>query len=349
MPDFFLKEEELDNFQTQLIQRNVNHSMIVSGCAGSGKSLIALWKAKQINDLGKSFYFVVYTKVLKKYFNDGIRLINDPALEGMRKMINDENKFFYYDRWNGSIANVEYMIVDEAQDFDRDDIQRLKNAAQKAVYFFGDTAQSIYRFRRNTIPMGEIARIVGLESPEQLMQNYRLPKKVARVAEALCSSNDLTWRCVKEGEHLPEKLLCADDNDQLDRIVEIIDTQKLTNVGILFSNNLKVKNAYEYFRRKGLSVEAKYDENQTTHLDLDFGSDNPKLMTYHSSKGLQFETVFLPNPTLFERDQNPYTPLYVAMTRTSDRLYLLFSVIQPTFLDSIPENLFKNDEDIFQL
>jgi superfamily I DNA and RNA helicase len=64
MQDFFIKEEELDNFQTQLIRRNISHSMVVSGCAGSGKSIIALWKAKQINDLGRSFCFVVYTKVL---------------------------------------------------------------------------------------------------------------------------------------------------------------------------------------------------------------------------------------------------------------------------------------------
>ena len=349
MQDFFLKEEELDNFQTQLIQRNINHSMVVSGCAGSGKSLIALWKAKQIHDLGESFYFVVYTKVLKKYFNDGLKHITDPALVDMRKMLDDERKFFYYDNWNGGVGNVKFMIVDEAQDFDKNDIVRLKNAAQTAVYYFGDSAQSIYKFRRQTIPMGEVARIVGLEAPEQLMHNYRLPKKIARVAEIIGNVNDLTWRCVKEGEHLPEKISCINYNAQLDKIVEIINKQELTNVGILFSNNTKVRNAYEYLRTKGLSIEAKYDQNRTTHMDLDFASDNPKLMTYHSSKGLQFETVFIPDPTLFERDENPCAPLYVAMTRTSDRLYFLYSGGEPTIFDTVRIDLFKNDNKIVQV
>jgi superfamily I DNA/RNA helicase len=354
MQDFFIKEEELDNFQTQLIQRNINRSMVVSGCAGSGKSIIALWKAKQINDLGKSFYFVVYTKVLKKYFNDGITLIKDPSLAGMKKMLDDKSKFFYYDEWNGAVNQVEYMIVDEAQDFDSDDIEKLKNAAKTAVYFFGDSAQSIYKFIKNTISMGDIARKVGMDSPELLMHNYRLPKTVARIAEKIGNIDDLEWRCVKEGEHLPEKIQCPNYNAELDKINEIIVKQNLTNVGILFSTNNKAQHAYQYLKNKGLNVEAKFDlknnmGEKETHLDLNFASDNPKLMTYHSSKGLQFETVFIPDPQIFEKNEMPRNPLYVAMTRTSDRLYFLYSGQEPNIFDEIPVNLFNNDKEIIQI
>jgi superfamily I DNA/RNA helicase len=353
MQDFFIKEEELDNFQTQLIQRNINRSMVVSGCAGSGKSIIALWKAKQINDLGKTFYFVVYTKVLKKYFNDGITLIKDPSLAGMKKMLDDESKFSYYDRWrgNGVVSQVEYMIVDEAQDFDSDDIDKLKNASKTAVYFFGDSAQSLYKFNKNTISMGDISRKIGMDSPELLMHNYRLPRKVARIAEKIANIDDLEWRCVKEGEHLPEKIQCSTYDAELDKIKEIIENQKLTNVGILFSTNNKVQNAYKYLKNKGLNVEAKFDLKNNmggneTHLDLNFASDNPKLMTYHSSKGLQFEAVFIPDPQIFEKSETPRNPLYVAMTRTSDRLYFLYSGQEPDIFDNIPVNLFNNDKDI---
>jgi superfamily I DNA/RNA helicase len=354
MQDFFIKEEELDNFQTQLIQRNINRSMVVSGCAGSGKSIIALWKAKQINDLGRSFYFVVYTKVLKKYFNDGIKQIKDPSLTGMQRMLNDETKFFYYDRWNGAVQEVEFMIVDEAQDFDKEDIIKLKNTAKTAVYFFGDSAQSLYKFRKQTISMGDIAREIKLDGPESLMHNYRLPKKVARIAEKIGNIDDLEWRCVKEGDNLPELISCSSYYGQLDKISEIINNNHLTNVGILFSKNIDVEDAYKYLKEKGLNLEAKFDFNnrekyKQTHLDLDFSSDNPKLMTYHSSKGLQFETVFIPQPTLFEKSENPRAPLYVAMTRTSDRLYLLYSGMCPTFLDAIPTDLFNNSDNIIQL
>lgn len=46
--EFFIDYSSLDDFQRQLIDRKNNKSMVVSGSAGSGKSLIALHKAKQL-------------------------------------------------------------------------------------------------------------------------------------------------------------------------------------------------------------------------------------------------------------------------------------------------------------
>jgi hypothetical protein len=37
------------------------------------------------------------------------------------------------------------------------------------------------------------------------------------------------------------------------------------------------------------------------------------------------------------------------MTRTSDRLYFLYSGNKPDFFDEIPIKLFNNDNDIIQL
>lgn len=363
MQDFFLLEEELDNFQTQLIQRSINNKMAITGCAGSGKSIIALWKAKQINDLGKSFYFVVYTKVLKQYFDDGIQQINDPALKKMKEMLQDETKFFYYDNWKKvPLAKVDYMVVDEAQDFDAGDIEQLIDAASISTWFFGDSKQSLFKFAKDTLSMAKIANVIGEESPYNLTHNYRLPKKIARLVDCICNS-DLEWHAVKEGEHLPEKIVCINFNAQLEKIMEIVSQQNLKNVGILFPYNSyttsikkpDVHSAYDFLKNKGYNIEAKFDYKEVpgdkfkkTKMDLNFASDNPKLMTYYSSKGLQFDAVFIPEPTLWGGD-DPFTPLYVAMTRSSNRLYFLFSGKQPDFFDSIQENFFKNDDEIFQL
>ena len=50
--EFFIDYSSLDDFQRQLINRKNSKSMVVSGSAGSGKSLIALHKAKQIASQG---------------------------------------------------------------------------------------------------------------------------------------------------------------------------------------------------------------------------------------------------------------------------------------------------------
>ena len=73
-------------------------------------------------------------------------------------------------------------------------------------------------------------------------------------------------------------------------------------------------------------------------MDLDFSSDNPKTMTYHSSKGLQFEHVFIPECTV-EDDANR-NPLYVAVTRTYRALYIMHSGNLSSLFDDVPTSLY---------
>ena len=67
---FYVKDSELDDYQVKVINKKTDNSYIVKGCAGSGKSILALWKAKQIQEGGKgSYLYVVYTKALRQYMN----------------------------------------------------------------------------------------------------------------------------------------------------------------------------------------------------------------------------------------------------------------------------------------
>lgn len=61
--EFYIDYSKLDDFQRQLVDKKVNKSMVVTGSAGSGKSVIALHKAKQVSTLG-SYAIIVYTKTL---------------------------------------------------------------------------------------------------------------------------------------------------------------------------------------------------------------------------------------------------------------------------------------------
>ena len=69
--EFYIDYAKLDDFQRQLVDKRTDKSMVVTGKAGSGKSVIALHKAKQVSTLG-SYAIVVFTKTLKKYFADGL-------------------------------------------------------------------------------------------------------------------------------------------------------------------------------------------------------------------------------------------------------------------------------------
>ena len=73
---FYVKDSELDDYQVKVINKKTDNSYIVKGCAGSGKSILALWKAKQIQDEHKgSFLYIVFTKALMQYMSDGIHQV----------------------------------------------------------------------------------------------------------------------------------------------------------------------------------------------------------------------------------------------------------------------------------
>ena len=340
---FYVKDSELDDYQVKVINKRTDSSYIVKGCAGSGKSILALWKAKQIQEQNKgSYLYVVYTKALKQYMSDGIKQV------GLREsnVCNYDACFLWSRNDDGELqrgawkkGTYDYIIVDEAQDFSRDDIELLKSKARKALLVYGDTAQQLYQFLKDkeTVSMEDIQYFTRFPV-EQLVFNHRLPKKIARVAQYLNSESDeLEERCTEEGTEKPKILEYPSKEAQFSAIASLIKNKGMEDVGILFRRNNEVDEAYDYLTNLGIEVEANSYKHKN---ELDFTSDNPKLMTYHSSKGLQFENVFIPVCNVEGSDNR--NPLYVAITRTYRALYIMHSGDLSSFFDDVPKELYDD-------
>lgn len=337
---FYIEDSKLDPYQVKIINRKSDNSLIVKGCAGSGKSILALWKAKDIQNESKGTYlYVVFTKVLRQYMKDGISQIglSSDNVENYNKCFSWRKGDYGWEQGDWKKGYIDYIIVDEAQDFSKEDILTFRKYARKALLLYGDSAQQLYSFfsDKTALSMDDMAYITKIPT-DQLVLNHRLPKKIAYLAEKVNVENDdLINRCVNEGVEKPYILKYSSFNAQLDAVTEIIRNRHFEDVGILFRHNEEVKQAYEYLKRKGINTEAKINES----IDLDFNSTNPKLMTYHSSKGLQFEAVFLPECTVSDSDSR--NALYVAITRTYQSLYIMHSGNLSSYFDAVPTNLYE--------
>lgn len=264
---------------------------------------------------------------LTDYMADGISQVGIP-----------QRNVDYHWHWQNRAGcpSADYIIVDEAQDFSKEDIELFRSKAKKALLLYGDSAQQLYTFIKDkqTVSMEDIQYFTKFPV-EQLVFNHRLPKKIARLAQYLNSESDeLEERCTEEGVEKPKIIKYNNITEQYDAIISLIQNKNMEDVGILFRHNDEVERAYEYFKNHGLNVEAKYGQ----FMDLDFSSDNPKMMTYHSSKGLQFEHVFIPECTV-EDDANR-NPLYVAVTRTYRALYIMHSGNLSSLFDDVPTSLY---------
>ena len=258
--------------------------------------------------------------------------------DGIKEVGISQRNVDYHWHWvnRAGCPSADYIIVDEAQDFSKEDIELFKSKARKALLLYGDSAQQLYTFiqDKKTVSMEDIQYFTKFPV-EQLVFNHRLPKKIARVAQYINSENDeLEERCTVEGTEKPKILEYPTVEKQYDAIIALVQNKHMEDVGILFRQNDEVEEAYNYFQEQGLNVEAKFGK----HMDLDFTSDNPKLMTYHSSKGLQFENVFLPDCSVEDDDNR--NPLYVAVTRTYQSLYILHSGNLSSLFDDVPEDLY---------
>lgn len=333
--EFFIDYSQLDDFQRQLINRKNSKSMVVMGSAGSGKSLIALHKAKQIASMG-SYVVVVFTKTLRQYFSDGLRTL------GLTNV-------YHYDKWKFNKTHVKYMIVDECQDFGSSQIEELKKCGD-ICFFFGDTKQSIMKFKDGGVQSVERTALVLGVTPEQLYFNYRLTKAIAPLAEKVGNEEDLVIKCKRDGEK-PHLIKANDFNAQLDKMIETIRNRSLTSVGILMPFNtadkgmMSVEYVKNYLLKKGITCEFKYNANQSTEMDLNFHSNNPKIMTWWCAKGLQFKDVFIPG-CAYAFPEDKREAMYVAITRCSERLYLGYSGQLCSFFPSSSSSVYDNADSL---
>lgn len=343
--DWMIKESELDEDQIKVLMGTLDKSCVVTGCAGSGKSVLALIKAQRIQkEKGDDYQIIVFTKALCHYMNSGRNEL------GLRK------QFTYHWIWKNRLncPSSDYVIVDEIQDFEEKEIQEFISATQKHFFFFGDTAQSIYEGLKNTIAVEDIGYLLPKgekPKPFELYRNYRLPIPVAKFVQYIgVDLQPYEESTYKSPERVIPKILeYSNIVEQYTAIRDIIKKRDLSDVAILLPHNDMVKTAGEIFNNLNMNVELRYNDKedwQNSKDTLNFSTSNPKVMTYHSAKGLQFETVFLPRIETFEDDGGAHRKsLYVAMTRTYRNLYVMYSGMLPELLSEVPRNLYETTEN----
>lgn len=335
--DWDVTEETMDDDQLDLIEYTDDKSMLVAGCAGSGKSVIAMHKAEQLHKKGQDVILIAYTRSLSRFMKNG--------------KADSSFRFFHHHLWKYKLKmpKADYIIVDEIQDFTREEIQEFINATRKHFLFFGDTAQSIYRqYGKQTMTIAQIAAMTGLNTL-QLFNNYRLPRPVAKITQDYVGVDVQEYKEKvyqnKETE-LPHLIHFDNEQKQIEALLRLVKDNVGRNIGILLSNNPEVIRISQEFMDNDVECEFKYNkgDNDFDYVDnLDFNTVLPKILTYHSAKGLQFDMVILPMYNGANDDESRKA-LYVAMTRTMHSLFVLYStqsLLPP--LDRVPSHLYLKE------
>ncbi len=250
---------------------------------------------------------------------------------------------------------VNYLIIDEGQDFSINDYRNnFISQAKQSITIFGDTSQQLYQQRGTSIDEIQSAFKYPLK---KLDFNYRIPKTIAKVAQKIPIPNlDLLSQNRKNNGNsdypsFPKPIVkkCKSEDEELQYILNRIETEGMDDVAILLPNNDIIEKVHKLFSDKGIGTQVRYTidlpENKAAGVypmfrsvdTLDFTNhDLPCILTFHSAKGTEFDNVFIP----FADDDNRIdrNAFYVAVTRSSNRVFITYSRKLTSLLKDVNPN-----------
>lgn len=326
--DWLVPKRRLDRDQTHLLNTILDDdgNFFLKGCPGTGKSVILAHLAREYKAIHPNAKVAVltYTNALVALLKDGLR--GDVSFE-----IETLNRFVWNQRRRPQ--HYELILVDEVQDMKPEWGSPIAEAADR-VALFGDFAQSIYD---ETIsePM-----MLQWFSPavEALRTIYRLSMNIKQLVETVFPAFIL---------NAPVGGLVANTDIQLahgpsydDEINYVIDKAKNQSrvqhpAAVLFETRRQMLSFFHQVATlpngtkldDTLNAELRKQGVPFRFLGNGFGSFDESdtqpivyVMTWHSAKGLDFDSVLLPDITNSMCNTGPF---YVAMTRA--RRYLLIS------------------------
>ena len=350
--------KEQTDFRNQVWTEKGN--VYVSGFPGSGKSVCLLYAVKTIRDKepNASILFVEFTHSL-------IKMI-EAALSELR--LKNIQVVTYADFERNYRGLYDYIICDEVQDMSASLLELMKRRA-KRVIVGGDPNQSIYETMPNGGPIvgqDEMKRILTPKTSE-LTILHRLNKFIIRgINSFMPQMRMLAEKSSMLKKHKPAYVWhCIDQTDEVKRIMD--DAKTALNYGesvaILLPAHWKIENFVNIYlqsigkptfdftqdRQYGKPNYGLLNEHLEKHgvkmqsITNGYGSlvtDSDKIIlsTYHSSKGLDFDKVFMPFCNQGNGNEDDPRLFMVAMSRSRKDLTLSYTTNMNRFIQQFFNN-----------
>ncbi|MFF2447469.1 3'-5' exonuclease [Neobacillus sp. NPDC058068] len=253
---------------------------------------------------------------------------------------------------------TDHILVDEAQDLHSIQLRSINIVAQKSLTIGADKGQQIFR-RTFTWKKAGI-EVLGNRS-RFLDETFRSTKQIVRLANNFQENDHLftideEYIKAKEPEiegKIPELFLCDNKTEETEYILYHIKNLRASfpedTIGVIINFNWEIDSFKTKITDEGIPVFNLRDG------ESDMIAPGVKLITYQSSKGLEFDHVIV---TGLKEGKIPYKNIppgedeeeflsrerkkfYVAMTRAKKTLLMTASKPYSPFIFDLDTNLYK--------
>ena len=262
----------------------------ISGIAGSGKTIVAIEKARRLSEEGNNVLFLSYNSALRNFLKESYKIprvdfhtfhsLSKKYITTNTNSINDLPKLFIDKILNDDfIFNYDSIIIDEGQDFENDWLEALKMKIKGSFYIFYDNNQLIFQNELPNLLKNSECRLVLKKNCRSTFQIFRTSHRFA----GILLSKD-TNRVIGENVVLYESKTFDNEIEIIKNIIKkiIVDKElKYSDIAILTMENI------ETFNSKKLNNFDNINFSDSIKLD------NICFTTVRKFKGLEAKIVIL--------------------------------------------------------
>lgn len=366
---WLIPPSELTPDQQRAVMLDPEHHHAIVGGPGSGKTQVLLHRARYLCDSRDvdpdRFRIFVYTNVLKGYIRSAL---GDLTLPEENVLTFDHWCRLYYQRhvnnrlpWdaverrpdfpairqsvinhaqNGhsSLPIFDFILVDEGQDLEEEVFSFLAKISRHVTVCI-DNKQQIYD--NGSTEAGILYKLGIRRSNITFTEAFRVCPYVVEVAAAFISDPlererfKNQTRQEQTERQTPLVYFARNFEDEKQMLYNMVRERLLKNerIGILVPQNRQAFGLAKGLSEVGIEVEVPERAGKNTMPTHDFASSRPKIMAYHSAKGLTFDSVFMPRlvagsfnrtrPDVLER------LLFMAITRATKWCYFSTNYTNP--------------------
>lgn len=304
----------------------------LSGGPGTGKSVVSLWRHITNYEKGKQSLLLTYTTTLKQYLKACCRLKNTSAAMNVGTLYR-----------NKPVRKRDEIIVDEAQDMSNDYYQEIMQYGK--ISYGADDSQILYPEHCTT--QFELQQLFPDNVAYVLDKNFRNTRCIMQLARQAFPYASIP-RSIIEGlsNNVGEKpvLLISNgskyertnekQNNAIERIINSFRAED-HNIALLVPWKSDAQVFENVLKDKGIEYSIFYEDSQRFPQGAE-NISNVHITTFKSAKGLEFDTVIIPN-----FDKCLCTPIHFPREETIDKAKLQ---MMKKIIDRLEHS--KKDHDI---
>lgn len=337
-PSFDIVPNKRKAYETEIYSQLLNEQYIIldflssqksaaiAGASGTGKTFVALERARRLSGFGRRILFLCYNSNLKKFLESNYKIddVDFYTIDGFACKKCKTNVANYYklrEVLENEILmeNFEYshILVDEGQDFGQEDIEASgvlnlladygNNGDNTSFFIFYDKYQMVNNSKQ--LPL----YLQNVDSKLTLYKNCRNTKKIADTAYSLIKLNPVTYEGAIKGE-APRFIFYDGTEDLKDKINNIID---------------KLSKEYDSERViltcKGTDSNSLKDDVDSNSVYKTSNGKKTKVFTVSKFKGLESDNVLLIDVDKECFNETNVT-FYVGASRAKRNLFIFLNI-----------------------